>query len=118
MKDKLVIAIDGFSSTGKSTIAKLLAKKYNYIYVDTGAMYRAVALFAKNNGFVGKDFLQKAELLSCLKSISLSFKFNSDLGFAEMYLNASFLSNCLFGLIILLIPLFIGLIAFIIGKVK
>ena len=89
MKDKLVIAIDGFSSTGKSTIAKLLAKKYNYIYVDTGAMYRAVTLFAKNNGFVGKDFLKKAELLSCLKSISLSFKFNTDLGFAEMYLNGN-----------------------------
>ena len=53
----IIIAIDGFSSTGKSTIAKLLANKYNYIYVDTGAMYRAVTLFAKKNNFVGEDFL-------------------------------------------------------------
>ena len=59
MSKKIIIAIDGFSSTGKSTIAKLLAKKYNYIYVDTGAMYRAVTLFAKQNSFVGKDFLDK-----------------------------------------------------------
>ncbi|MEE9408775.1 MAG: (d)CMP kinase [Polaribacter sp.] len=85
--NKIIIAIDGFSSTGKSTIAKLLAKKYNYIYVDTGAMYRAVTLFAKQNNFVAKDFLNKESLISNLKDISLSFKFNIDLGFAEMLLN-------------------------------
>ena len=56
MNKKIIIAIDGFSSTGKSTIAKLLAKKYNYIYVDTGAMYRAVTLFAMQNNFVSKTF--------------------------------------------------------------
>tara|TARA_B100000809_G_C15120878_1_gene524248 strand:+ start:1139 stop:1828 length:690 start_codon:yes stop_codon:yes gene_type:complete len=87
MNKKITIAIDGFSSTGKSTIAKLLAKKYNYIYVDTGAMYRAVSLFAKNNQLVGKDFLKKEELISCLANISLSFKFNNEIGFAEMFLN-------------------------------
>ncbi|AUC83800.1 (d)CMP kinase [Polaribacter sp. ALD11] len=87
MKKKITIAIDGFSSTGKSTIAKLLAKKYNYIYVDTGAMYRAVTLYAKQNNFVGKDFLDKEELISSLKNVSLSFCFNADLGFAEMFLN-------------------------------
>ncbi|WP_331365245.1 (d)CMP kinase [Polaribacter sp.] len=87
MMNKIIIAIDGFSSTGKSTIAKLLAKKYNYIYVDTGAMYRAVTLFAKQNNFVAKDFLNKESLISNLKDISLSFKFNIDLGFAEMLLN-------------------------------
>ncbi len=87
MNKKITIAIDGFSSTGKSTIAKLLAKKYNYIYVDTGAMYRAVTLFAKNNDFVGLNTLNKEDLISSLNSISLSFKFNEDLGFAEMYLN-------------------------------
>lgn len=87
MSNKIIIAIDGFSSTGKSTIAKLLAKKYNYIYVDTGAMYRAVSLFAKNNKFVGKDFLKKEELISNLDKISLSFQFNEELGFAEMFLN-------------------------------
>jgi cytidylate kinase len=87
MSKGIIIAIDGFSSTGKSTIAKLLAKKYNYIYVDTGAMYRAVTLFAKQNNFVGKDFLDKEKLILNLKNISLSFLFNKDLGFAEMYLN-------------------------------
>jgi len=87
MSKGIIIAIDGFSSTGKSTIAKLLAKKYNYIYVDTGAMYRAVTLFAKQNNFVGKEFLDKEKLILNLKNISLSFLFNNDLGFAEMYLN-------------------------------
>ena len=88
MSRKIIIAIDGFSSTGKSTIAKLLAKKYNYIYVDTGAMYRAVTLFAMNNNLVGKDFLDKDALILNLKNVSLTFKFNKDLGFAEMYLNS------------------------------
>jgi cytidylate kinase len=87
MSEKIIIAIDGFSSTGKSTIAKLLAKKYNYIYVDTGAMYRAVSLFAKNNEFVGRDFFHKEKLIANLDHISLSFHFNKDLGFAEMFLN-------------------------------
>jgi cytidylate kinase len=87
MNKKITIAIDGFSSTGKSTIAKLIAKKYNYIYVDTGAMYRAVSLFAKQHNFVGNDFLEKEKLISNLNDISLSFKFNENLGFAEMYLN-------------------------------
>ena len=87
MNKKITIAIDGFSSTGKSTIAKSLAKKYNYIYVDTGAMYRAVTFFAKNNDFVGLNTFNKEDLISSLNSISLSFQFNEDLGFAEMYLN-------------------------------
>jgi cytidylate kinase len=87
MNKKITIAIDGFSSTGKSTIAKLLAKKYNYIYVDTGAMYRAVSLFAKENGLVGNDFLNKESLILKLKEVSLSFQYNEKLGFAEMFLN-------------------------------
>mgnify|MGYP000132634789 FL=1 len=87
MSKKIIIAIDGFSSTGKSTIAKLLAKKYNYIYVDTGAMYRAVTLFAMNNNFVSKTSLDKEALILHLKNISLTFKFNEKLGFAEMFLN-------------------------------
>ena len=87
MNNKITIAIDGFSSTGKSTIAKLIANKYNYIYVDSGAMYRAVTLFAKNNGFVSKDFLKKEELTSNLNDVTLTFHFNEKLGFAEMYLD-------------------------------
>lgn len=57
---KITIAIDGFSSTGKSTLAKQLAKELEYVYVDTGAMYRAVAYFAMQNKFIGVDFLIKA----------------------------------------------------------
>jgi cytidylate kinase len=84
---KITIAIDGFSSTGKSTLAKQLAKHLGYIYVDTGAMYRAVTLFAMQNNCIGIEFLDKDKLINSLPSIKLHFKFNTDLGFAEMYLN-------------------------------
>lgn len=87
MNRKITIAIDGFSSTGKSTIAKELAKQLGYIYVDTGAMYRAVTLYAMQNKMVGDSFLIKEALLGNLEKISLSFAFNEKLGFAEMYLN-------------------------------
>ena len=85
--NKITIAIDGLSSTGKSTVAKQLAKKLNYIYVDTGAMYRAVTYFALENKFIGKDFFKEEALISRLNDISITFKFNEALGFAEVYLN-------------------------------
>jgi cytidylate kinase len=84
---KITIAIDGFSSTGKSTLAKQLAKYLGYIYVDTGAMYRAVAFFAMQNGYIGTDFFDKQTLINSLPFINLHFQFNSELGFAEMFLN-------------------------------
>lgn len=87
MNTKITIAIDGFSSTGKSTLAKELASHLGYVYVDTGAMYRAVTFFAMQKGYVGKEFLDKESLIKSLSEIQLIFKFNSDLGFAEMYLN-------------------------------
>lgn len=87
MKQKIIIAIDGFSSTGKSTIAKQLAKKLGYIYVDTGAMYRAVTFYAMQQNFVSENYLSSNDLTTNLPNISLSFIFNKDLGFAEMYLN-------------------------------
>lgn len=87
MNKKITIAIDGFSSTGKSTLAKELAHYLGYVYVDTGAMYRAVAYFAMQKGFVGKDFFDRESLIESLPEIKLVFKYNSDLGFAEMYLN-------------------------------
>jgi cytidylate kinase len=84
---KIIIAIDGFSSTGKSTLAKELAKHLGYVYVDTGAMYRAVALFSMQNGYIGKEFFDIESLINSLPYIKLVFKFNPDLGFAEMFLN-------------------------------
>jgi cytidylate kinase len=85
---KITIAIDGFSSTGKSTIAKQLAKALGYVYVDTGAMYRAVTLFAIRNGFTSDENVENIEgLVSSLPDINLKFQYNPDLGFAEMYLN-------------------------------
>ena len=84
---KIIIAIDGFSSTGKSTLAKQLAKHLSYVYADTGAMYRAVAFFAMQKGFIGINFFNKEALIANLPDIKLHFEFNSELGFAEMYLN-------------------------------
>jgi len=85
--DKINIAIDGYSSTGKSTIAKDLASKLGYIYVDTGAMYRAVTLYAMQNKLISKDSFDKKGLINNLNKINLTFKFNTNLGFGEMYLN-------------------------------
>lgn len=85
--NKIVIAIDGFSSTGKSTIAKKIAKQLNYIYVDTGAMYRAVTYFALENNFIGDGFFYSEKLIEQLDKISITFKFNDIKGFAEVYLN-------------------------------
>lgn len=84
---KITIAIDGFSSTGKSTLAKQLAKHLGYIYVDTGAMYRAVTLFTMQKGYISNEFFDKDNLINSLQFIKLHFQFNADLGFAEMYLN-------------------------------
>lgn len=89
MINKITIAIDGFSSTGKSTLAKQLAQQLGYIYVDTGAMYRAVALFAMQNQLISVDSFNKVDLINRLKNIVLEFKFNTELGFAEMYLNGA-----------------------------
>ncbi|MBD0725910.1 cytidylate kinase [Flavobacterium sp. L1I52] len=87
MDKKITIAIDGFSSTGKSTLAKQLAKALGYVYVDTGAMYRAIAYFSMQKGYIKTDYLDKQSLVESLPNIQLQFQFNTELGFAEMYLN-------------------------------
>ena len=87
MIPKIIIAIDGFSSTGKSTIAKQLAKELSYIYVDTGAMYRAVTLYAMQQKYISDIHFNATDLIADLPKISLSFIFNESLGFAEMILN-------------------------------
>lgn len=84
---KIIIAIDGYSSCGKSTLAKQLARKLNYVYIDTGAMYRAVALFALENGFIDTHFFDEKALIQALSKINVSFSFNSDLNTSETFLN-------------------------------
>tara|TARA_R110002073_G_scaffold14998_1_gene60135 strand:- start:57352 stop:58053 length:702 start_codon:yes stop_codon:yes gene_type:complete len=86
-ENKIIIAIDGFSSTGKSTIAKHLASELNYLYVDTGAMYRAVTYFAMQQNFINQSNFDKEALVTSLKNISLQFVYNSELRFSEMHLN-------------------------------
>ncbi len=85
--NKITIAIDGFSSTGKSTVAKQLAKALGYVYVDSGAMYRAVTLFAMQHNFINENEFDSKRLISELQNIRISFNFNEELGFAEVYLN-------------------------------
>ena len=87
MSKKIIIAVDGFSSTGKSTIAKQIAKALEYIYVDTGAMYRAVTLYAMRKHSITDGTFDVEQLVNDLPDITLSFKYNEDLGYAEMYLN-------------------------------
>ena len=85
---KIVIAIDGYSSCGKSTMAKDLACEVGYIYVDTGAMYRAVTLFAMRNGvFDADDNIDEARLKALLPDVKLTFKLNSETKLPEVCLN-------------------------------
>lgn len=85
---KITIAIDGHSSTGKSTIAKRLAKALGYIYVDTGAMYRAVTLFALNNNLINADgHINESDLITKLSDVELEFVHNEEVGRSEMHLN-------------------------------
>ena len=76
MEKKIIIAIDGHSSCGKSTMAKQLAKQIGYVYVDTGAMYRAVTLYAMRNGMFPDEGIREGELEKAVKNgdIQISFK--------------------------------------------
>ena len=85
---KITIAIDGFSSCGKSTMAKDLAKEIGYIYVDTGAMYRSVTLYALRHGMFGADnSIDMAALEKAMPQIKISFKLNAETGRPDTYLN-------------------------------
>ena len=91
---KIVIAIDGYSSCGKSTMAKDLAREVGYIYVDTGAMYRAVTLFAmRNNLFDGKGNVEAERLEQLLPQVQISFKLNAETGRPEACLNGEVVEN-------------------------
>lgn len=85
---KITIAIDGFSSCGKSTMAKDLARKIGYVYVDTGAMYRSVTLFAMRNNLFNEDgSVKTTELEKMMNDIQISFVFNNETGRPDTYLN-------------------------------
>ena len=91
---KITIAIDGFSSCGKSTMAKMLAKEVGYIYVDTGAMYRAVTLFAMRNGMITPNGeVNRDELKQKMQTLRVEFKLNEQTGRAETYLNGENVEN-------------------------
>ncbi len=84
---KITIAIDGYSSTGKSTVAKQLADYLGYVYVDSGAMYRAVALYAMENGIISDTHFDKAKLIETLPQIKLHFEKKNDWEKAHIFLN-------------------------------
>ncbi len=85
-KDKLIIAVDGYSSCGKSTFAKAIAGELEYLYIDSGAMYRAVTLFAVRYHFINRDRLQTRKLVDSLDSLKIDFRMNNS-GQNETYLN-------------------------------
>ncbi|GAA4647694.1 (d)CMP kinase [Pontixanthobacter gangjinensis] len=93
MEKKITIAIDGHSSTGKSTVAKRLAKELGYVYVDTGAMYRAVTLYMMRKVFVSKDNFNKEAILRHLPFVDLEFKLNEETGNADMYMEGENVEN-------------------------
>lgn len=90
---KLIIAIDGHSSCGKSTVAKDLAKKIGYTYIDSGAMYRVVTLFALRNGLIVNDNVDENKLSHIIDKLSISFKFNKEKQRHETYLNSDMVED-------------------------
>ncbi len=90
---KITIAIDGFSSCGKSTLARDLAKKLGYIFIDSGAMYRGITLYALENGIISKEHFDKEKLIEELKNIQLKFVLNEDTQLPELYLNGKNVSK-------------------------
>ncbi len=90
---KITIAIDGYSSTGKSTVAKQLADYLGYVYVDSGAMYRAVTLYAMQRGIISKEHFDVQKLIASLPSIDLRFEKKSAWNKAHIYLNGKDVEN-------------------------
>lgn len=90
---KITIAIDGFSSCGKSTMAKDLAREIGYIYIDSGAMYRAVTLYSLENGIFQGDQINTEKLKNQIKEIHISFRLNPETGRPDTYLNGSNVEN-------------------------
>ncbi len=90
---KIVIAVDGFSSCGKSTFAKMVAAHLGYIFIDTGAMYRAVTLWAIENGCVENGILNEERLVAHLDNIHIDFRFNPDRGASDIYVDGQWVEG-------------------------
>ncbi len=84
---KIIIAIDGHSSCGKSTIAKAIAAKFGYVFIDSGAMYRAVTLFALRNNLVTDGIVNEQQLISLLPGIKIEFRYNPEKQKSDTFLN-------------------------------
>ncbi|WP_288896641.1 (d)CMP kinase [uncultured Capnocytophaga sp.] len=84
---KIIIAVDGYSSTGKSTTAKAVAKALGYVYIDTGAMYRGVTYLALEKGLVSTQGVEIKPLMKALRHSKFNFVYNPTLGFSELYLD-------------------------------
>ncbi|MBQ2728576.1 MAG: (d)CMP kinase [Alistipes sp.] len=84
---KIIIAIDGFSSCGKSTFAKAIASRLGYIFIDTGAMYRAVTLYALEHGAIRSGIVHEEEVVALLNEIAITFRFNPERGASDIYVN-------------------------------
>lgn len=93
MKRKITIAIDGFSSCGKSTMAKDLAKELGYIYVDSGAMYRTVTLYAMENDLISNGIINTEKLETEMDNIHITFKFNDITKKPDTYLNGTYVED-------------------------
>ena len=90
---KIIIAIDGFSSCGKSTMAKDLAREIGYIYIDSGAMYRAVTLYCLEHGLFQGDTIDTERLKAELPNLDIAFKLNHETGRPQTYLNGKLVEN-------------------------
>ncbi len=88
MEKRLIIAIDGYSSCGKSTFARLIAKELNYIFIDSGAMYRAVTLFCMRRKYINNAGVNTQAILAELNNIHIDFVFNPDINEYETFLNS------------------------------
>src|SRR5436190_1051684 len=83
----ITIAIDGYSSCGKSTIAKGIANEFGYLFIDSGAMYRAVTLYCIQNNIIQEGKFNESEVIKAMEHIQLEFKLNKQANQSEMYLN-------------------------------
>lgn len=86
-KKKIVIAVDGFSSCGKSTFAKAIARRLGYIFIDTGAMYRAVTLHALEHGAIRSGMVDEEAVVRLLPGVAIDFRFNPERGASDIYVD-------------------------------